>query len=359
MGLELTGVFTMDQIHHHGLLMIQYLQVSLQPHSKFLIWISHLSSPAWSYTVYFPLSYYLHKSVGRRVLLVASVAEWLNAVLKWILHGERPYWWGHEAGMCQGNDKPCNQFYITCETGPGSPSGHCMVTISVFCVMVSALLFHIFKNKSHRTIAGITLWTAFGILTSAINISRCFIFAHFPHQVLLGTVVGILTAMCFDHISMSSLSLRHYLTIAVGMLLVAAMTYMLLIQMGLDPHWSISKAKKWCAHEEWVHLTTTLFFSVAKASSSLVGLGLAETINNQGQNAVEQKVSKLISMIFALVFTCLLERVNVAQDSEFLFYLFCYIKYIIMIFVIAAVVPWIVTFFTVQGNRKTSKDKLT
>lgn len=85
------------------------------------------------------------------------------------------------------------------------------------------------------------------------------------------TFLGILTAICFDHISTSSLFLRHYLTIAVGMLLVAAMTYMVLIQMGLDPHWSITKAEKWCAHKEWVHLTTTLFFSVAKASSSLVG----------------------------------------------------------------------------------------
>ena len=46
-----------------------------------------------------------------------------------ILHGHRPYWYVKQNDLMQLNQFGLKQSPITCETGPGLPSGHVMVNV--------------------------------------------------------------------------------------------------------------------------------------------------------------------------------------------------------------------------------------
>ncbi|KAK7919360.1 hypothetical protein WMY93_010644 [Mugilogobius chulae] len=41
-------------------------------------------------------SNHLLPDIAIRLIWVAVIGDWLNLVLKWVLFGERPYWWVHE-----------------------------------------------------------------------------------------------------------------------------------------------------------------------------------------------------------------------------------------------------------------------
>ncbi|TPP61696.1 hypothetical protein FGIG_08680 [Fasciola gigantica] len=92
-----------------------------------MIFISNVGSPLTAYALVFPVAYYINPLLGLTTMLCASFSEWVSGILKWLLHGHRPYWWVNIYAQ-QTNTPifPIEQFSVTCETGPGSPSGHCM-----------------------------------------------------------------------------------------------------------------------------------------------------------------------------------------------------------------------------------------
>lgn len=45
--------------------------------------VSRLGSPQFAFTLFFPLLFAVHWSVGVRYLWVAIISDWLNMVLKW------------------------------------------------------------------------------------------------------------------------------------------------------------------------------------------------------------------------------------------------------------------------------------
>nr|KAF6415726.1 glucose-6-phosphatase catalytic subunit [Molossus molossus] len=68
-----------------------------------------------------------------------------------ILFGQRPYWWVLDTDYYSNTSAPLiKQFPVTCETGPGSPSGHAMGTAGVYYVMVTSTL-SIFRGKKKPT----------------------------------------------------------------------------------------------------------------------------------------------------------------------------------------------------------------
>jgi glucose-6-phosphatase len=52
-----------------------------------------------------------------------------------LLHGERPYWWTRESAI------PVDlvQTPVTCETGPGNPSGHVMLSVVLWFTMYDVI----------------------------------------------------------------------------------------------------------------------------------------------------------------------------------------------------------------------------
>ncbi|XP_074705846.1 glucose-6-phosphatase catalytic subunit 1 isoform X4 [Strix aluco] len=182
-------------LHDTGVQATRWLQQRFQGSQDWFLFISFAADLRNAFFVLFPIWFHFSESVGIRLIWVAVIGDWLNLVFKWILFGERPYWWVHETDYYSNTSAPeIQQFPLTCETGPGSPSGHAMGAAGVYYVMVTALLSSAMGKKQSRTlkywVLWMVLWTGFWAVQVCVCLSRVFIAAHFPHQVIAGVISG-------------------------------------------------------------------------------------------------------------------------------------------------------------------------
>lgn len=56
---------------------------SFQDSSELMMTMSHLGDPRNAFLIYFPIAYCLHRPTGLQLLWLASLSEWINALLKW------------------------------------------------------------------------------------------------------------------------------------------------------------------------------------------------------------------------------------------------------------------------------------
>ncbi|XP_034500182.1 glucose-6-phosphatase 2 isoform X3 [Ailuropoda melanoleuca] len=262
----------MDFLHRNGVLAIQHLQKDYRAYYNFLNFMSNVGDPRNIFSIYFPLWFQLNQTIGTKMIWVAVIGDWFNLIFKWLLFGHRPYWWVQETQIYPNHSSPClEQFPTTCETGPGSPSGHAMGSSCVWYVMVTAALSHTVSrmDKSltiylHR-LTWSFLWSLFWLIQISVCISRVFIATHFPHQVILGVFGGMLVAEAFEHTpGIQTASLSTYLKTNLFLFLFALGFYLLLRLFDIDLLWSVPIAKKWCANPDWIHIDTTPFAGLLK-----------------------------------------------------------------------------------------------
>ncbi|XP_053120325.1 glucose-6-phosphatase 2 [Hemicordylus capensis] len=341
----------MDLLHSNGVLIIQHLQKDYRSYQSFLNFMSHVGDPRNIFSVYFPLWFQLNRVVGTKMIWVAVIGDWFNLIFKWILFGHRPYWWVQETLIYPNQTGPClEQFPITCETGPGSPSGHAMGSSGVWYVMVSAALSQSMrqKEKSAITLHRLSwsfLWSVFWIIQISVCVSRVFIATHFPHQVILGVIAGIIVAEAFEHTStIHTARLRTYIKTIMVLFISALGFYLTLKLIDIDLLWSVPKAKKWCANPEWINIDTTPFAGLVRNLGALFGLGLS--INSEmfimsckGKHG--SKASFRISCIAASLVTLqLYESIKIPTHTEYLFYLFSFCKSAAIPLTVVALVPY-------------------
>uniref|UniRef100_A0A672ISX3 glucose-6-phosphatase n=1 Tax=Salarias fasciatus TaxID=181472 RepID=A0A672ISX3_SALFA len=131
----------MDLLHSWGVGLAVRLQTGYSGYQGLFSLASTVADLHTTFFWWFPVWFHLRRDTGLRLIWVAVIGDWLNLVLKWVLFGQRPYWWVHETQFYGAGPAPSlQQFPITCETGPGSPSGHAMAAAGVWYVMVTALL---------------------------------------------------------------------------------------------------------------------------------------------------------------------------------------------------------------------------
>jgi membrane-associated phospholipid phosphatase len=99
--------------------------------------------------------------VGFTLLISASINDWF----KFILHTPRPYWYSTQARA------------LSAETSFATPSNHAQVAASLWGVMAARL---------RRPWA----WAAAAALALFIGLSRLYLGVHFPHDVLVGWLIG-------------------------------------------------------------------------------------------------------------------------------------------------------------------------
>lgn len=282
-----------------------------------MINISTLFDPRYVFLIYIPILFAINKQVGHRMMIALTLAEWMNQILKWLLAGERPYWYVHERAQelavarnlslssssssfdgnlpfgDELNEEPgarlveLKQFPVTCELGAGSPSGHSMVTATVWYILIDALfkgelrLFAAAATKSGQgnewlnRLATLS-WTVYGLMLVSVGLSRVYLACHFPHQCLCGALLGaIIARTVIEHLPMERLNKSHFCLGTLAMFSSALGTYALLRSLGMDPLWSVHKAMRWCAKKEYIHLDTTPFFSMMRYLGVCLGAGLA------------------------------------------------------------------------------------
>ncbi|RWS10615.1 glucose-6-phosphatase-like protein, partial [Dinothrombium tinctorium] len=205
------------------------------------------------------------------------VSEYLNIFLKWIFNDHRPYWWVPEYlpfFETRFNIK-LKQFDITCETGPGMPSGHIMVTTCMWFILYRELVRkRILKTTANKILVLVIM--ALGICI--VGFGRVYISAHFPDQCLFGFASGILTAFFLEKWVSEGQCLKmshHYLTSFVIISSLYSLYFLLNNYSSSDANWSFKMAEKWCFDRAYVKLDTAPLFVMFRTSSTIIGTGFA------------------------------------------------------------------------------------
>ena len=160
-----------------------------------MVQISYLGDPALAFSVFFPLLLGIRWDAGVRLVGSLVISQWGSQVMKWVMHGERPYWWFHQSRMYP-YDMDIIQTHITCETGPGMPSSHSQTTAIVWYALLDTWVH---TQGGGWTLPSFLYWT----IQLLIGLSRSFVGAHFPHQCIAGTMLGkefkLLKVVLGDH----------------------------------------------------------------------------------------------------------------------------------------------------------------
>ncbi|XP_033029862.1 glucose-6-phosphatase 2 isoform X2 [Lacerta agilis] len=280
-----------------------------------------------------------------------------------ILFGHRPYWWVQETMIYPNQTSPClEQFPITCETGPGSPSGHAMGSSCVWYVMVSAALSYTVRQKGKSTInlhrlTWSFLWSMFWIIQISVCVSRVFIATHFPHQVILGVIAGMLVAEAFEHApAIQTASLKTYIQTNVFLFVSALGFYLVLKLIDIDLLWSIPKAKKWCANPEWINIDTTPFAGLVRNLGALFGLGLS--INSEmfilgckGKHGYKLSF-RMLCIATSLATLQLYDFIKIPTHTEYLFYILSFCKSAAIPLTVVAFVPYCIYLLMKPTEKK-------
>ncbi|GLH13687.1 uncharacterized protein GBIM_18211 [Gryllus bimaculatus] len=123
------------ELYKFGASSIASLQSRLPNSDGFFFTITKVSDPAYAFSVLVPLAAGIHTLLAADLLVASLVAEWSNTLLKWLLMEDRPYWWVREVELTGLRTPTLRQTPLTCETGPGSPSGHVMGATAVMYVL--------------------------------------------------------------------------------------------------------------------------------------------------------------------------------------------------------------------------------
>ena len=154
----------MDALQQFGISLIQALQnfsPSLDVFMKFFTFIGRIEF----YLLIIPLIYWtMDRRLGMRALLALILTDVLGMAFKLLFHQPRPYWVGGVKQMAE-------------ETSYGIPSTHASDSLAVG----GYLAYRVKKNW---------FWVAMFTVLFLIGLSRLYLGAHFPHDVLFGWLIG-------------------------------------------------------------------------------------------------------------------------------------------------------------------------
>ncbi|XP_064806440.1 glucose-6-phosphatase 3 [Oncorhynchus masou masou] len=333
----------MEAIHTQGIWIAEALQQRTKSQDKLWLIATHIGDPKAAFLLVFPLTYFLNRRTGFTVVWVAAISEWLNLVFKWMLFGERPFWWIGESRLFEKNPPKLQQFASTCETGPGSPSGHAMVTAAVWWVMASSLGSLLYSYTRSMLLSAVP-YVLYLLGLVAVGFSRIFILAHFPHQVIAGSLTGFILGVVLSRQVPEGRPLVFFVSSSIGLLLSAFLIHSGLTWLGFDLSWSIALAKKWCSHSEWIRLDTAPFSSLTRDCGAILGLGLAQYWKPGGYTlpcAPRALCLALCSMALYHV-----HRLPLPIQPQPLFYFLFFIKFTIVPQVVMIYVPGFVHLLT-------------
>ncbi len=115
-----------------------------------------------------PIIYWCYDTtLGMQVAVILMLSKSVNAFFKVALHGPRPYW---ISPAVRG---------LASETSFGLPSNHAQTAVVVWGILAAWL------RKGWA-------WVVAGLLIFFISLSRLYLGVHFPHDILVGLLLGFL-----------------------------------------------------------------------------------------------------------------------------------------------------------------------
>lgn len=224
------------------------------------------------------------------------------------------------------------------------------------------------------------LWMLFGLVELLVCMSRVYVAAHFPHQVICGVISGgwmslhCLTMVFFPFAFLSCItqealiyhqinscllmpgiivaeifsrqqwiyntSLQRYFSITLVLLVFAVGFYVSLKVVGVDLLWTLEKAQKWCVNPAWVLMDTTPFASLMRNMGTLFGLGLGlhSPLYTESKKSTSSPF-RIGCIAISLVFLQLLDFLTFPSMNHTIFYILSFTKSVVALLVPTILVP--------------------
>jgi len=278
------------------------------------------------FLILLPVLYWcVEAGLGLRVGIILLLSTSVNDALKLAFHGARPYWFSPDV------------IAYASETSFGVPSGHAQIAVGVWGMLAASL----------RKWWG---WLIAVLVILLIGISRLYLGVHFPHDVILGWLIGALLLW---------LVLRFWKPVAAwgkklrlgGQILVSFLASLVLILLSLVPLLWL-KITNWQPPQAWAQYATesiTLSGALTTAGT-LFGLlaGLA-WFNRRGGFSTRGSIGQRLLRFLAGVAGLLVIYVGldvlfglIAPDAEALLpYILRYIRYTLVGAWVSAGAPWV------------------
>lgn len=349
----------MDLLHVKGVEAVAQLQNVFADQTKSMVFLSNFFDPRYAFLILSPLIFSLDPRSGKTLIWTTVFAEWINQVMKWMLMGERPYWWVHTTNVYNltGQTVPfIKQYHMTCETGPGSPSGHAMVTAATYFVIVNFVIQlkdQVFKSG----LVNMVLWLSYLTALVSVSVSRIFIAAHFPHQCLLGAVIGFLVAAVVSKMNVEKVGMTTYTLGTIGMFASAMLTYFVIKHLGINPLWTVDRAMKWCFDPKHVHLDTT---PMTRYLGFFLGTGWALNSSLWSKTVKSNlgPLSRIWVAVLSLMATKASERIPLPKNDLNVFYGLSFALNAALPIIFISILPYIVSLVASIFARSSTKKKL-
>jgi membrane-associated phospholipid phosphatase len=267
----------------------------------------------------------LEASIGLRVGLILLLSTSVNDALKLGFHGPRPYWYSMDV------------IGYASQTSFGVPSGHAQIAAGVWGMLAAS-------------VRKWWVWVITILLILLIGISRLYLGVHFPHDVLLGWLIGALLLWLV-------LSLWKPVTAWLKKMspgeqtLLSFLSSLVLILFSLIPFLWL-KITNWQPPQAWAEYAkeavslSGAFTSAGTMFGLLAGL---VWINHQGgfdanSSLWNQLLRYLLGLVGVLVFYLGLKLLFalIASDTEAVLpYILRYIRYVLVGAWVSAGAPWI------------------
>ena len=263
--------------------------------------------------------------IGLRVGIILLLSSSVNNAFKIILHGPRPYWYSTDV------------IGYASETSFGVPSGHAQIAFGVWGMMAASI------GKWWG-------WLIAILIIVLIGISRLYLGVHFPHDVILGWLIGALLLW---------LVLRFWKPVSAWLkkmslgqqILVAFLGSLVLILFSLIPFlwlritdWQPPLA--WAEYAKYAVTMSGAFTTAGTLFGLLAGLAW---INRQGGFRADGPIWKrllrfVLGVVGILVFYVGLDVLFglIAPDAEAVLpYTLRYIRYALVGAWVSAGAPWV------------------
>ncbi|KAJ2938298.1 hypothetical protein O0L34_g13214 [Tuta absoluta] len=349
----------MDQIYDLGVSIIQVIQHWFKDYEGYFEFVNDVANPNHTLEYLFPFMSIFDSVFSAQLVLCMAFGSWVNTVMKWWLLEHRPYWWVRETDFYVGQERPyIHQTHQTCETGPGSPSGH-SESAAMMLVLTICWLSHYMTD---RKLQYITWWKYIWypscvFLLGSVMLARLYIGTHFPHQVLFGALIGgflapflciyVLDPFIWQYGFHAARSVRWtvfwHVASAVTTVLIGVVTYFSMTWCGFDPQWTIKLAFKWCEQPEYIHVSTTPMYALVYSTGHLLGWALSVTPSVSKYRHYTKTRSLLIAGFTTACLTYVLQLLkhNLNKECTMCFYLSLFILSAVRVPLLLRVPPFL------------------
>lgn len=338
----------MEQLYAFGVSCIEAVQYWFEDSQAYLELVNDVSNPHHMTEILFPLVSIVDSVFAAQLILCMAFGGWLNAVMKWWLLEDRPYWWVRETSFYSGDRRPqLRQFRQTCETGPGCPSGHTAAAAMILMLILMWMSHIMHDRKFYIWWWKYLVYPLIAMALGSVMLARMFVATHFPHQCFIGALVGTILApaLCIYvsdpfvwrygfHTHYDAVSgVMWHVVCAVLTAAIAALTYLSLVLCGWDPQWSVKLAFRWCENPADIHVSTTPMYALVQTTAYLLGWALSVTPAVAEYRHYTKNRSLIISAFATVTVAYGLDHIqeNVCKSNTLRFYA--------MLFIITAVKP--------------------